>query len=227
MDIVKQLCNPVLDFGDKVGLFLIPLLLITPIALIVMSFYSYRALKIVFPVLGLVVGYFAGSKFLGPVVEKFFEGTGFVTPALIGGVALALIFFLLCLKDRKLTLIVLGLSIGYLAVSYLVHLALRNMKFVQDILLNTEMDKAILFSTIISIVCALVMMYFCLKHFKFTYIFGVSTTAAILAFALPGIFIFKDSPNFEMGVLAFAGIGAFLGLILSWKQFKRFRYSFE
>ena len=224
MEIVQQISKPVLEFGDKLGFFLIPLLVIASLALFVISIYSYGLLKIVLPALGLVAGYYGGTKVLGPVIANFFEGAGFITPELIGGVICALILAFICFKSRKTTLTIIGLTVGYFTISGLIHTLLRGMKFVQDILINTTMDKAIIFSTIISITCALVMMYFCLKHFKLTYVFGVSIACAVAAFAVPAIFIFKSSANFEICVLIFAGLGAFLGLIFGWNQYKNLRY---
>lgn len=222
MEIVQKFSQFVLEQGDKAGAYLIPALVLGAIALLAFSIYSFRALKIALPTAGLVFGYIIGSKYLGVIVEKFFEGYGVITPAFAAGVALALILALFCYKDSATALIAIGLAVGYTALSGVVHTLLRSTSFVKEILLNTKMEDAIIFSTIISVTCAIVMLYLFKRHFNFTYIFVTSITAATAALAVPGVFLFKDDMN---GILILAGIGAFIGLVSAIKQFRLYRYS--
>ena len=222
MEIVQKFSQFVLELGDKAGAYLIPALVLGAIALLAFAIYSFRALRIALPTAGLVFGYIIGSKYLGVIVEKFFEGYGVITPAFAAGVVLALILAIFCRKDSATALLAIGLGVGYTALSGVVHTLLRSTSFVKEILLNTKMEDAIIFSTIISVTCAVVMLYLFKRHFNFTYIFATSITAATAALAVPGVFLFKDNEN---GILLLAGIGAFIGLVLAIKQFRLYRYS--
>jgi hypothetical protein len=222
MEIVQKFSQSVLELGDKAGNFLIPAIVLAVIALFAFAIYSFRALRVIVPVSGMVFGYFIGTRFLGTVVSEFFQGYGVITPALAAGVVLAIVLGIFCIKDTFTALLIIGLAMGYFTISDIAHTVLRSTSFVQEILLNTTMEDAIIFSTLISIACALVMLYLFRRHFNLTYIFLSSISASTLAFAVPGVFLLKDNVN---GVLALAGIGAFIGLVLAIKQFRLYRYS--
>ena len=224
MEIVQKISAPILEFGDKYATYLIPALILLPILLILFSRFSYSIFKLIFPIAGAAVGYYAGSKFLTQVVEKFFIGYEFIKPEHVAGAACALVLFVLCCKGRKTAILLIGAAVGYLVVGNIVADLLNKNSFMNEVLTNTPDDKRTMFLVMISVVCSLVVMYLFHKLFNFIYIYSTSIAAAVAAFAVPAIFLFNKFGNLEIGVIVCAGIGVLIGLIFGGIQHSRCKY---
>ena len=225
MEIVKQISAPIIELGGTLGALLIPVIIAASLLLLVFAKYSYKLFRIVLPIAGLGAGYYAGSKMLGYFVQTNLpEVAKVIDPSIAAGVACALVVALFCLRAQSLTILAIGLCVGYALIGDTVIKLLRSLDFVAEILLNVDKGTALVLAAIISLVCAVVTMAILKKFFNFVYIFTTSVGGCVLAFALPAIFIFASAAIFETAVAYAAGIGAALGLIFFIKQYNYYRF---
>ena len=226
MEIVTKVSETVLPIGDKLDILLVPVLMLFVAVLFIFSRYSYRLFKILLPLTCIAIGSMVGANLVGPVIEKAFpDVANYVNPAYIGGIACAAIIAFLCLKLLKLAIVITGAGAGYLFVSGIVHNLLRATKFISDILLNTDMETAIFFSTIITILSVIVTAVLFHFFFKPIYILATSIGSGAAALGVAAIFMFAGTAIMETAVLVSAGIGGFIGLVLACKQISYYRYS--
>ena len=224
MEIVDKISAPILEYGNKLGTYLVPVLIALPILLILFSRFSFNIFKIVFPIAGAVAGYFAGAKFLTTFVEKYFTGYKFIKPEYVAGAVCALVLLIFCFKGRKVAMLAIGASVGYLVVGKLAIDGLNKIKFMNEVLTNTPEDKRTMFYFMISAICALVLMYLFGKCFNALYIYATSVASAAAAVAVPALFIFEKVKVPEMSLLICAGVGALIGLIFGYIQHSRNKY---
>ena len=224
MEIVEKISALVLEYGNKLGSYLIPLLILLPILLIPFSRYSFSVFKFVFPVIGAVVGYFAGAKLITSFVEKYFTGYKFIKPEHVAGAACALLLLLICFKTRKTAIIAIGAVVGYFVVGKWIINALNKNGFTHEVLTNTPDDKRTIFYFIICAFCAIVAMYLFYNFFNVIYIYATSIASLTAAIAIPAIFIFEKVTVPEATLVICIGVGAFIGLIVGIIQHSRNKY---
>lgn len=225
MEIVKQISATLLPLGDKLSAFLIPALILTVALLFIFARYSYRLFKIILPLSCILLGSMVGANLLGPVLEKSLPDMAkYINPAYVAAFACAAVVALLCFKLLKLAIILTGAGVGYLFVSGLVHNLLRATEFVSDILVNTDMETAVLFSTILTVICIFVTVVLFHFLFKYIYILATSIGACAAALGVAAVFIFANTPIAETSIIVAVCIGALIGLVLSFKQLSYYRY---
>ena len=226
MEIVKQIAATLLPLGDKLGAFLIPTLILAAAILFLFARYSYKFFKVLVPLAGILLGSVVGANLITPLLVKSFpEISTYFNPAYLVGFVFAGIIALLCIKLLKLAIVITGAACGYLFMSGIVHNLLRATKFVSDILLNTDMDTAIFFSTILTILCIIVTVVLFHFFFKTIYILATSIGGGAAALGLAAVFMFANTPVAESAILIAAGVGGFIGLILGAKQLSYYRYT--
>jgi hypothetical protein len=224
MEIVDKISALVLEYGDKLGSYLIPALIALPIVLILFSRFSYNIFKFVFPIAGAVAGYFAGAKFLTAFVEKYFTGYKFIKPEYVAGAACALVLLIFCFKARKTAMLAIGATVGYLVIGKIAIDALNMIPFMNQVLTNTPEDKRTMFYFMISALCAIILMCICYRYFNALYIYSTSIAAAAAAIAVPAIFVFEKIPAPDFALPICAGVGAFIGFIFGCIQHSRNKY---
>ena len=226
MDFVKELSIPIFALGDKLGGFLIPTLVLSSIALLLFATFSFRLLRIALPVAGLGLGYVLGAQFLAPVLANVFKGAGFLTTEMLAGIICAIVVGFICLRSYDFAVIAAGIALGYIFLSELAIWGLRQIKFVQDVLLATDMETAVKVGILLSAVCGFFTLILFKKCFKPTYIFSTTIIAAVIAFTIPAMFIFKslDADAFRIAVLTASDIGLALGVILGGLQSNIHKY---
>ena len=220
MEIVRQISTPVLEFGDKLGIAIYPLMILAAVALFFFAKYSYKLIDIIFPVSCLVVGYFTGAKILASLVILIIPGAeSFILSLVLGILCTALALYLL-VKESGFATVLLGLGTGYLLFGNVAVFVLRNMKFIREILLNTTMDKAVMLATVLSIICAIGTMIAFALCFDFVYTVLTSVVSVTAAVVIPAIVIFKGMDSPEGIILALAALGAIGGLVLAIAQMR-------
>ena len=227
MDIFKKVNDTVLGLGleEKLGAFLIPALVLASLVLLFFARHSFKLFKIGLPLLGLAAGYFAGYKYLGKIVaEKLPEVAKTADPAVVAGVACALVLAIICLKMRTLTVLAIGVCVGYAFVGETVITLLRKLSLVKDILGNVDMKTAVTLAAILSVICAAVTMVILKKFFNLFYIAVTSIGCAMAALIIPAIFL-ASAFNLPFITITLASdIGAFIGFIFFVKQYLFHRY---
>lgn len=225
MQIVKQISDSLLGLGlaEKLGVFLYPALILVSLFLLFFARHSFKLFKIGLPLLGAAAGYVAGSKAFGDLLaSKLPEVAKMADPAIVAGVACALVLALFCMKARTITVLLIGLCIGYAVVGDVAIKALRDLKFVSDIVLAVDMKTAVMLAAVISVICAVVTMFLLKKFFNVFYTFVTSVGLSMVAFILPAFFIFTGADL--KPVLMASDIGAVLGFILFLKQYSYHKY---
>ena len=220
MEFIQKISESLLDFSEIFGFFAIPFFVLASIALLAFAKYSYKLLKIVLPVAaGAVTGYICGDL-CAPMVERSIRDIPeFISPSVFAGLIIGVIVALLCFKLHNITILIVGAGFGYITVSWLAHKLLRTTDFVNRILWFLEMSEAVLFSTIVSIVCALVAVLVFQKYFKKIYIVSTSMGCAMAALAIPAMLIFANVEMLPLATLIAAGIGAIIGIFFCDRQF--------
>lgn len=224
MDIVSKIMTPALELGDKLGEAAVPLSILAAIALLLFAAFSFRLFKIVLPVVGIAFGYVLGYEFLTPVLGHVFKGAGAFTTDMLAGIICAAVAAVLCIKSHELMIMVAGAGIGYMFLANLAITGVRQLQFVKDVLINTDMKTAVMLGTIFSVICALTTLILLKKCFNATYIFSTAIVACVAALVIPAIFIFRDAEFHRTAVLMASDIGTCLGVILGGIQFNYHRY---
>ena len=130
----------------------------------------------------------------------------------------------ICLKSYDLAVVIGGIAIGYVFLSELAIFGLRQLKFVRDVLVHTDMKTAVTIGFIISVLCAFTTLCLFKKCFNITYILSTAVIATVIAFVLPAIFIFKDAESATKSILAAGDIGMCVGLLIGGIQYYVHRY---
>lgn len=224
MDYIKELTVPVIELGNKLGGFLIPTLVLASIALLLFAIFSFKLLKIVLPFAGAALGYVLGGQLLTPFLKDVFPGAGFFTTEMLAGIICGVVIGFICLKSYDLAVVIGGIAIGYVFLSELAIFGLRQLKFVRDVLLNTDMKTAVTIGIIISVLCGFITLCLFKKCFNITYILSTAVIATVLAFLIPAIFIFKDAESATKSILAAGDIGMCVGLLIGGIQYYVHRY---
>ena len=104
MEMVNDISAKILGFGAQfsgtLGMFFIPVVILSAIALILFAKYSYKFLKIVLPVAGMGVGAYLGATYVAPLVETHLAVVGqYINPGYLCAFVLAVVLGLLCLKS--------------------------------------------------------------------------------------------------------------------------------
>ena len=226
--LVNRLADALFSFGieDKLGALFYPALILTSLLLLVLASNSFRLFKIGFPVLGAVLGYVAGSKaFADFVAAKLPESAAsLVDPAIIAGVACALVCAFIFMVFRTLSIIVLDVAISYVVVGDILIEALKNLQFVRDILINLDSKSAMMLGAILCGLCALISIFIINKFFNAAYVISTSLIFTVLAFALPAIFLTAGMENPGKTVLMVTDASTVLGCIFALRQYFRHRY---
>lgn len=226
--LVNRLADALFSFGlnDKLGAFFYPALILTSLLLLVLAANSFRLFKIGFPVLGAVLGYVAGSKaFADFVAAKLPESAAsLVDPAIIAGVACALVCAFIFMVFRTLSIIVLDVAISYAVVGDVVIEALKKLQFVRDIIINLDAKSAMILGAILGGVCALISILIINKFFNVAYVICTSIIFTVMAFALPAIFLTAGLENAGKTVLMVTDGATVLGCIFALRQYFRHRY---
>lgn len=220
MEFIQKISEGLSKFAGNFGFFAIPLFVLASVALLVFAKYSYKLFKIVLPVAaGAVTGYICGDL-CAPMVERSFKTIPeFLSPAILAGLIIGVLVALLCFKLHNLTVLILGAGLGYITISWLAHKLLRTTDFVNRILRDLPMKDAILFSTIVSITCAIITVFVFHKYFKKIYIVSTSVGCAMAALAVPAMLIFASSEMLPLITLIAAGVGALVGIFFCDRQF--------
>ena len=223
--IVKQIVEAILPLGDKLGGYVYAILAPLAVLLFLFGRYSYKIFKVVTILASVALGAFAGYAFLAPAVgENIPVIAGVIKPEHTIALVCAVFMALICSKIFKIAVLITGAGLGYLFLSGLLHSVLRDTEFVGQVILNTDMTTAVLFSTILTVLVVLLAMFIFQKFFKPIYIIATSIVSGAAALAIPAIFIFASLPFIETAVIVAAGLGAFVGLIFCGKQMSYYRY---
>lgn len=219
MEIVKEISANVLSFGDSIGFFLVPAVVLVAIALFVFAKYSYKLFRIVLPLTGVILGAVVGSNVLASFVESSFPAvSNYLSPSFLAGIVVAALLAFFCFKFHKLTVLLIGASIGYLFVSGIIEALLRLLPIVQETLLNMTREQANIIGAIFSLVCVIITLVLFYKFFRPIYIFATSVGGAGLALGVTAIFIFANTSIAEIAVITAASIGAVIGLVFFAQQ---------
>ena len=225
MEIVKDISANVLSFGDSIGFFLVPAIVLIAIALFAFARYSYKFFRVLLPLTGVILGAVVGSNVLASFVEDSFPNiSSYISPSFLAGIIVAAALAFFCFKLHKLTVLLIGGSLGYLFIAGIVEALLRKIPYVQQTLVNMTSEEAVTIGAIFTLVCvALTLVIF---HFFFRPIYVLTTTVGGCACALgiAAIFIFANTSISEVAVLTAAGIGAVVGLVFFAKQYSEINY---
>ena len=219
MDIIQKTSEVLLSFSAKLGPLMIPIVFLASFILLAFAKYSYKLFKIILPVAAGIFVALATAKYLAPTVAKIIPGLAEkVHPSIISAGLIAVLVAIICYKLHVLTVLIVATGLGYTAVSWVVHKLLRTMDFVNKILWYLTMPEAVLFSTVVSVVCAIFTVYFFYRHFRKTYIIVTAIPASVISFALLAIFLFGSFPFATLATLIAAGIGLIVGIVLCDQQ---------
>jgi hypothetical protein len=222
---IQQIIDAATKFAAdlKLGLLVIPVVFAISFALIVFAKNSYKCFRVALPLLAAFAGAYIGAGLLGPIVKDMAPDLGSAC-VWIPGLLVALILGGLCTKLHKLTMTLVGLGLGALAIDGLVKGILWNLDFVNNMAENAPGGKGGALVAIVGMIilaaCAVVSAIILVKFFRGIYIILTSIACWVIALALPAIFIFSTTAFAEIAVIALAVIGLLFGIKTTVKQFK-------
>lgn len=225
--LVNRLADALFSFGlhNKLGALFYPALILTSIVLLILAANSFRLFKLCFPILGAIMGYAAGSKaFASLVAQSLPDVVKLIDPAIVAGLACAIVCAIIFMAFRSVSILVLGVVIGYMIIGDALKEALKNLQIVRDIIINLDGQSAMMLAAILGGVCALVTVLIVKKFFNITYVISTSLIFTVLAFALPAVFLTAGMENAGKTVLMITDAASVLGGIFALKQYFRHRY---
>ena len=207
----------------KLGLLVIPVVFALSFALIVFAKNSYKCFRVALPLLAAFAGAYIGAGLLGPIVKGIAPDLGSAC-IWIPGLLVAVVLGGLCTKLHKLTMTIVGLGLGALAIDVLVKGLLWKLDFVNNLAEKAPGGRSGAFVAIVGMIilagCAVVGAILLNKFFKGIYIIFTAIASYVIALALPAIFIFSTTAFAEIAVIALAVVGLIIGIVCTVKQFK-------
>ncbi len=221
MEFIQEVSAKLLEFGESIGGIAVaaPLAIVAAIVLILFARFSYKLFKIVLPLLTGIIAAIAGSEYLASIIEANFPTVkDQINPVLLSIVAIAVAVTFICFIFRKLPTIVLGVSISYLTIPTYIFPAMRKIEFVAEVLVNLDMETAVLFATVIGFIITAIAILILYKLLNHIYVLVTSVAVSVVALAVPAIFLFASFPFAATATFAAIVIGAMIGLLFSYQQ---------
>lgn len=222
MEIISKISNSVLALGNTLGGLLLPISIVAALVLLLFARHSHKLFKIVIPLSGIGAGYFAFSTAL-----NFFFGEKLpadANTAVIAGAVGAFLVAVLCLRSRSIAFVLVGFLVGGSMISAVAIYILRQIDFVGEIVLNSDMKTAVIYASLIAVLCAIVTMFIFNRHVHFCYLLTTSVLSCVAALAVPTIILTAGMSNSEMIVLVAGSVGALLGMVFFIKQYAFYRF---
>ncbi len=220
MELIQKVSESLLTFAGRFGMFAIPLAILVSAALLLFAKYSYKFFKVVLPTAaGVLVGTFAADMFAPTLAASFPGMEKVLDPYIIAVVLISVFVAILCAKLHTLTILIIGAGVGYTALSFLMHKLLRSTVFVKRLLWLLPMSDAALFSTIVSVVSAMIALLLFKRCFKTVYIVSTSIAGAVAALGIFSIFVFSMTPFALVATEVAIAVGLLIGIVFCEKQF--------
>lgn len=222
---IKQIIDAVIGLAAdlQLGLLVIPVVFALSFALILFAKNSYKCFRVALPLLAAFAGAYIGAGLLGPIVKGIAPDLGSAC-IWIPGLVVAVVLGGLCTKFHKLTMAIVGLGIGALALDIVVKGLLWKLDFVNNLADKMPGGRSgvvvAIVGMIILVACAVLCAIVLVKFFRGIYIILTSIAAYVLALGLPAIFVFSTTAFAEIAVIALAALGLILGIVTTVKQFK-------
>lgn len=223
MEMVNDISAKILGFGAQLGgtlgMFFIPVVILSAIALLWFAKHSYKFLKVVLPIAGMGVGAYVGATYLAPLVETHLAVVGqYVNPVYLCAIVLAAVLGLLCLKYHTFAILVIGAACGYLFLGRIVKDLLLSIPFILQIANDVIRLKSY---TVGVIICAFTMVIFTFivkRYFKKVYVFVTSFGVATATLAIASVLLFQNTSIASYAAIAGTALGVIVGLSLCYKQ---------
>ena len=220
---VNDISAKILGFGAQfsgtLGMFFIPVVILSAIALILFAKYSYKFLKIVLPVAGMGVGAYLGATYVAPLVETHLAVVGqYINPVYLCAFVLAVVLGLLCLKYHTFAILVIGAACGYLFLGRMVKDLLLSIPFILQIANDVIRLKSY---TVGVIICAITMVIFTFivkRYFKKFYVIVTSFGVATATLGIASVLLFQNTSISTYAAIAGTVIGAIVGMTFCYKQ---------
>lgn len=222
----------VMDYGAKLGAYIIPAVILGVIALFFFARHSYKCFKVVLPLTAVVLGSTLGitvindvlateigQKHLAPIYDAFTGAVSeFINPTILVGLVLALVLGAFCLKFPTFTVVLCGLGAGYVLLGDFMKSFILSFDFVQHIVANTDRSIVAAVGAVVALICALLCAYIVCRFFRTVYIVCTSVGACAFALGTAAMFIFATTDFTVIATLAAAGVGALIGIVFSGVQ---------
>ena len=223
MEMVNDISAKILDFSaqfsDKLGIFFIPVVILSAIALILFAKYSYRFLKIVLPIAGMVGGALLGATFIAPFVEKTFPAVGqYVSPFYLSAIVLAAVLAFICIKYNTFAIILVGAAAGYLFLGRIVKDLLISIPFIEHIATDVIRIKSYTTVVIICVLTMIVVAFIVHRYFNKLYVLVTSVGVATATLGIAAVLIFANTSIATYAAIAGAALGALIGAVFCYKQ---------
>ena len=223
MEMVNDISAKILGFGAQIsgtlGMFFIPVVIISALALVLFAKYSYKFLKVVLPIAGMGVGAFAGATYVAPLIDKYLPVVGqYINPVYLCAIVLAAVLGLLCVKYHTFAILVVGAACGYLFLGRIVKDLLLSIPFVLHIANDVIRLKSY---TVGVIICAITMVIFTFivkRYFKKVYVIVTSFGVATATLGIAAVLIFQSTSIATYAAIAGTAIGAIAGMAFCYKQ---------
>ena len=219
MPYVELVCNTILGYGNTLGDFAIPVMLVAVIALALFSFNSYKLFRLSLPFAAAIVGAFFGAHLLGSTIGTMVPSvTSVINPEYLAGIIVAIILAIVCTKFHNFAMVIIGGCVGYLVLEHPFKKLLFTFQFVSDLSAKAGPVVTGIVGLCVTIGLVIALAFLAGKYFKPVYIAVASAGAMTAATTILATFIFANTPIQSIAVLVAAGLGLAVGIKAAVKQ---------
>lgn len=223
MEMVNLLRTQILGISAQIGevldMFFIPCLLLGAIALMVFARYSYRLLKFVLPIGGIVIGAIVGAALVGPIVETSLPAVvEYVNPFYLSAIVLAAVLGVICWKYHTFAILLIAVLSGYVVVGRVVKDFLLSLPFINAIANDVIRLKSFIVGVIICAICTVIVAFLVKRYFKIIYVIVTSIGVAAAALGFVATVFFATTSIATYASLGAAALGALIGWSFCYKQ---------
>lgn len=218
--IIAQILGFSAQFSEKLGMFFVPAVIFATIALILFAKHSYKFLKIVLPLAGMVIGAITGATFIAPVLEKTFPVVGqYINPYYLIGIVLAAILGVICFKHHIFSILLVGACSGYLFLGRVVKDLLLSIPFINQIANDVIRLKSYVVGIIICVVTMIIFTFIVKRYFNKIYVLVTSLGVATATLGIASVLLFGNTSFAAYAAIAGTIIGFITGTAFCYKQF--------
>ena len=223
MDMVNSIIAQILGFSAKfsetLGMFFVPAVIFATIALVLFAKNSYKFLKIVLPLAGMVIGAITGASFIAPVLEKTFPIVGqYINPYYLAGIVLAVVLGVICFKHHIFAILLVGACSGYLFLGRIVKDLLLAIPFINQIANDVIRLKSYVVGVIICVITMIVFTFIVKRYFNKLYVFVTSLGVATATLGIAAVLLFGNTSFAAYAAIGGTVIGLITGMAFCYKQ---------
>ena len=223
MKMVNDIIAKILDFGttlsEALGMFFVPVILLSAIALVLFARNSYKLLKFVLPIAGMAAGAAIGATYVAPLLDKAVPVLSqYVSPVYLTAAVLGLVLGLLCVKYHTFAVLLITATVSYLFLGRIVKDLLLSIPFILQIANDVIRMKSYTVGIIVCIITTIIVTFLVHRYFKKVYVFVTSIGVCAATLGIAAVLVFQPTDFTTYAAMAATALGLVVGTAFCYKQ---------